>query len=408
MIKVKNLRQVSQVTESFALRWQYFVYIEDPEGPDVSGLSIDEDTAEIDLNDDRKIKQKFKFEELKKKGELRFFCDDLKKSMNIDVETFMPIPTLTNCISKLRVTQPPELIYKQLTKDDGGVYYAWCYTETVDGTMSHSFDLVKFPFDNHTLELDYRLTRLPFRGVFYLKTTGGLLPGTGIDDHKECIPYWKYNDETPDCMYVSSKTPDDDEKAPIRGIQQALEFEPYLVSGPEYDLCLPTLINDKGGKHRIPRIVFPIKVVRKADYYMGNVLLIASLIASIIFALILVHPDFFATRLGTNVSVLFTTVSFGGSVSSNLPRLAYDNYITTHTNVCYATIVTMIIANVVIFLASPPRWVDILVYACIFALWVYYNQTVWSAKTKLADNSPKWTPRPRGDADPDLRAVETK
>ena len=423
-VRVKMLREVNPLTSSFTLRWRYFVYIYDsiaqrsdedgtpvvwpPPSDEAEGeaAAVLEEVLDLEMSekpdDLLRLKSEIDWQAMKRDKEVRWYVKELKhrKPDPIDVSTFMPLPTIANRLNKLTVTSDPEIIYKRLNNDKtdegnddnsaGDKYYAWCYTEQVEATLSHEFDLLQFPFDKHFLELDYRINKVPFRNKYFLKVAGDLRgdetradgdDGTLVDDIEK-IPYY-YKNKRPPCIDAAE------------GLVAALEFDPHLTCGPEFDLGMPTQVFTKEGRDDKPRLVFKIQLTRKSTYYTRSILAVESLIATIAFALVVIHPRDFNNRLATGVTVLFTTVSFSTSVASNLPKLPYETFLSWHAFACISLVIILIVVNICIFQSHAKRRVDRTVYSLLGVAWVAYHFSLYLRGRQLIDFSPHYIPLPR-------------
>ena len=237
--------------------------------------------------------------------------------------------------------------------------------------IKHLFDLKAFPFDSHKLKVDYRINKLPFRDIFDLRVRDCGLdfygdPKNVLVDPNENIPYYEKNEDNPPCIDEMKK----EQKV------AALEFDPWLSAGPEFDLMLPTEIENQDAKQK-PRVAFTIEIRRISVYHVWN-MAVESAISTIVFALVVIKTGDFRGRLATNVTVLFTLISFSNSRSSSLPKLPYGTYAGRHTFRCLLMVISLIVAN--IFVAKrarrssrPRRQLDRAIYRNAGIAWAAYN-----------------------------------
>ena len=136
-IRIKDLRKVDPLTDSFKLRWRFFVYIHADSF--VEGRP-NWNKAHPDVANDKNaqtLKNLVDKKKLKEKGEDRWYTKDLEKK-NIYVKTFMPIPTVANRIGKRETTSDPEIIYKRFKDNENDAYHVWCYTEQIESEVRES------------------------------------------------------------------------------------------------------------------------------------------------------------------------------------------------------------------------------------------------------------------------------
>ena len=304
---------------------------------------------------------------------------------------------------------------------------------TLSAQIDHLFDLKDFPFDSHKLKLDYRINKLPFRNNFDLKVCGCLDVGdedVDLVDPKEHIPYYaktKGNKDTPPCIlaamgkgtivdsvldWIWLKEKPKRVVAALEFLERfglrdkpkkvvaALEFDPWLSAGPEFDILLPTDIEDQGTKEK-PRVAFTIEIRRKSAYHVWN-MAVETVISTIVFALVVIKTSNFGGRLATNVTVLFTLISFSNNRSSSLPKLPYGTYSGRHTFRCLLLVIFLIVANILVAKrerARPRRRFDRKIYRNAGIAWGIYNGvllSIWLFFVLLPRSvSPKYVPRNR-------------
>lgn len=365
-VRVKDLRNINTVTETFDLRWRYFVYFQSDE---LWGILLrnakeilGEEAANRSHDDTRKRMRD-------SEKESRWYVNELNSACETDIAKIIPLPTVHNRFSKLETTSAAEIIYKPKPID------AWCYTEQVAATLSHRFDLEDFPFDAHELKLDYRLNKIPFRECYSLCVAGSFNAESELLDEKERIPWYFYEE----------KKNQFSEHAREHKLA-ALEFDQKLTCGPEFDIGAPRVSDSViGGK---PQALFTIAIIRRPRHVIYTMAM-ESLIATVAFSLVLVKPTEFATRLATSNTILFTTISFSTSVSSNLPKLAYQTFLSLHASMCVLIVIFVILCATTnrLVLSRHYLWIDSIVFGAIFVGWMAYH--AWLVMTYCAHEKVK-------------------
>jgi len=344
-VRIKDVRNIDLLKGSFEIRWRLWVYFRDEKFTNAMRRHVTR-WAETKSSEFREYTDKLK---------------ELDEEWKVDVDEYVPKPSLSNRI-EIETTGDPEIIHK---KSLGLGETAWCYTEQFSATVDHEFDLQEYPFEEHDLQLDYRLTKVPFRDEYCLCAGGGFDDEQDLDDEQEKIPCFKHGPFKYDEHYGKDKDQqellqkhkrekrdrrDGQTKAQkeadvfaedwTKSMRQdekraCIEIERIMSCGPEYKTLLPptkestTYREEPGSK---PRLLLKLRIRRRRKFHVGNIVL-QSLVASVAFATYLFKPknEFtYTRRLGSNVTVLFTTITLWTGLSTDLPKLPYDTYLNIH------------------------------------------------------------------------------
>ena len=384
-VRIKDISNIDPVTESVDVRWRYFLYFKDEKLRNL--LFPQQDQIPPHLKEYGTLGSR------EYPLEYREYVHKIPK--DIDVMAYVPVPSVSNRRKLAAQTEhdKPELIWKSELKK-------FCYTEQVTATLKHQFSFLSsfqhqpsclsnfvykvtkidyrrflsFFLDKQEIKIDFRINKPHFRDTYDLK----IGDDDDIDDKREHIPYYKYNDDEDDKLAVRlykilrTKVEQCEKEKKLSALENdpqilktkeqqimeekhlrkltALELDARLLGGGGADFEIwdnaaldSSKLIEYNTKHK-PRAEFTIPIVIRVKFSIQFLAGMQSLIASLAFLLIrFCHPK---DRFSPTLTILFTTITFSMAVGNTAPKLPSATYTwTLHTFFCVALVVTLLFYN---------------------------------------------------------------
>jgi len=104
-----------------------------------------------------------------------------------------------------------------------------------------------------------------------------------------------------------------------------------------------------------PGLNFALKVVRRPEFYLYNVVLPLFLLVAIAFSAFALTPEFLPDKLNIIMTILLTTVAYKLYIGDHIPKVSYLTYLDKYILLCYFILSGMAAWTTAVYVVSKNR-----------------------------------------------------